>query len=242
MSGGNPFRVPYGFAIGRANAFQYTFGPTEGGTAGLIKKNSVTADVTIGTLFYTDNSSGTVISGLTSGLYSSNTGYNEGRIIRIMMLDTATQIDQSGNIVLAGTGNFGSTGRAPVFIDLMQSKSKWYEVSRSNCQDDFLKVNLAGTTNCSVNADGVSTLIVAQTSATTQLVSISGGYVGQTVNIVFVNSAASTVTVTTGGNLMFENTAGIVVRTTGGAFAFVKVGTAGTADWYMLAGNSKKLN
>lgn len=240
---GEPFRVPYGFALGRANAFQFTFGPTESGTAGCWNKCRTTEDVTKGVLFFTDNTAATTISALTCNSYSSNTSNQTGRIIRIMFLDTATQLSQAGNIVLAGTGNFGATGVAPLFIDLMQAKGKWYEVARSpQTTQDYVSLNMSGTTDQSVPADGVSSVFVTQTSTTTTMVSISGGYIGQQLTVVFLNTAGSTVTLTTAGNLMFQNTAGVVVRATGGAFSFVKVSTAATKAWYMIAGNSYKLN
>jgi hypothetical protein len=234
---GEPFRVKYGFAIGHPDQFNSHTGYLMTGTAGLVKQSATTVDVTNGVLFYTANTASTTITALTCTTYSINTGNQEGRIVRIVMIDNSTQFAQSGNIVLAGTGNFGLQENGQ--IELMQSRGKWYELSRTPyTTQDYSTVNLAGTTNCSVNADRVQTVIVTQTSTATQLSAISGGYIGQTLTIVFLNSSTSAVTLTTGGGLTFANTAGVAVINTGGALAAVKV-AANT--WYIEKGPVSKL-
>lgn len=198
---GEPFRVPYGFAIGHANQFAHHKGFATLDTAGLLKQCATEVDVTVGSLFYTNNSGSTTISALTCNTYSSNTGYQEGRIIRIMFLDTATQIaNGTGNIVLAGTGNYGLKANAT--IDLMQSRGNWYEISRSPVQtQDTISVNMAGTTNQSVSANGVQNIVVTGTAAATTIQSISGGYTGQKITLVLASSSGITYTVNTAGNL-----------------------------------------
>ena len=230
---GSPFRLPYSFAIGYENQFAWHQGYSTAGTAGLIKQGVVAADVTVGTLFYTANTVATTIVALTCNTYSSNTGYQEGRIIRIVMIDNSTQFAQSGNIVLSGSGNFGLTANSE--LELMQSRGSWYEISRTPQQtQDYQSKNLGTTTNNYISADKLSAAFLLGTAATATLQSISGGYIGQVISVVLKNVEGTTYTVNSSGNITFSNTAGVLRFNTGGALQAIKVAETASAAWYVF--------
>jgi hypothetical protein len=230
---GSPFRIPYGLALGYENQFTHHTGYLTAGTAGLFKQAATTADVTIGTLFFTNNSGATTITALTCNTYSVNTGNQEGRVIRIMMLDALTQFSQTGNIVLIGTGNYGL--HANGILDLMQVKGSWYEVNRHPDQTQDKTTALIGNSSgaiSSVPANNSDYVLISSTAIITQLSAISGGYVGQTLSLAFTRATTNTYVITTGGNLILGSSSHFVV-TTGGVVDFLKVSDT---EWYFKIG------
>lgn len=227
---GSPFRIPYGLALGYDTAFQYHTGYLTAGTAGLIAQMSATPNVTVGSLFYTNNSGATTISAFTCNTYSVNTGNQEGRVIRIFFLDANTTISNS-SIVLAGTGNF--TVPANGIMDFMQVKGTWYEVARTVPQLGFMKTQVLGSVTESLNATNATAIVVSGTVAVPSIKSISGGYEGQTVSIVNASTGGITPTFLDTGNLWLGATAAFTMASSA-AYAFIKIGS----KWYLEKGGA----
>jgi hypothetical protein len=231
---GAPFRVPYGYAIGFDTQFNFhrASAANATGTAGLLIQNSGTnIDVTNGTLFYTNNSVATTITTLRNSTYSSNTGTGfEGEIIRIWMLDTLTEFQNGGNIILSGTGNYGKQANAS--IELMYSRGNWYELGRSSPgASGGIAQSLIGSSAATLTADGVSTFVLLATAAAVTIRAISGGFNGQKVSMIMVASDGTSIGIETSGNIRMALTNAIV----SGSNALHELVRWGT-NWYLQRG------
>lgn len=174
-----PTRFPYGDALGFVNHFNY-----RGETAGNIT-GSTTPNVTLGGLFYTNNTAAlTLTNFLLDDTANRLTNY-EGKRIRVFFLDTATQIANAGSLFLQGTNNLIGANNN---IELMFSRGSWFETDRVNI--NRTEVNSFVLTGASsLNMDGVRVALLNNTgSATIAISALSGGQVGQDVTFMLVGS------------------------------------------------------
>jgi len=123
-----PTRFPYGQALGFQNQFGFTVGPAGSGTAGLIS-GSTAPNVTLGGLFYLNNTGTLVIQNLLLDDTANRINQYEGKIVKLFILDTgSTVFSNGGALFMAGTNNlFGQNNS----IDFMFSRGNWYETNRS---------------------------------------------------------------------------------------------------------------
>ena len=237
------FRITYGSAIGKQNNF---FAKTDG----LIAEGDTTPDVTNGTLFYTNNTTTTVITyfDLTS-VQGANTqpGLFEGKEIKVLFLDDSTSLSRTNQLIISGTdGLIGRNGIA----EFIYHNSAWYETNRSVNGSGFVTVeskNLytvsAGTGGVDVRG-GVSVVrIIAGASSSATIRALVNGVQGQVVTLIASGASDATVIVNSASNID-----GTFVSTTSatptqfrlmssGAISFIKQGN----QWLELrpvSGNS----
>ena len=207
-----PTRYPLGQAIGYVNQFNY-----RGTTAGNIS-GSATPNVTIGGLFYANNTGTLAITNLILDDTANRLVNYEGKVVRIFILDTgSTVFDNAGALFLNGTNNLAGQNNS---IELMFSRGSWYELDRGYVTRNAVRTVTMGA-NSSANVDGVSLLILNNTGAvTTPLFALSGGQVGQEVNIVAQGSNANTIL--SGGNI-FQAVTNATLVNASGMYKVVKV-------------------
>lgn len=223
---GAPQRFPYGSALGFQNQFGFTVGPSLSGTAGLIS-GSTAPNVTLGGLFYLNNTGSIVIQNLLLDDTANRLTSYEGKIVKLFILDTgSTVFSNGGTLFMAGTNNlFGQNNS----IDFMFSRGNWYETGRSLITRNEV-ITYAVNVGSSVNVDGVKTIRVNNTGATTTSISaFSGGQVNQEINLVLVGSNAARVI--EGGNIFIGLTNAVLINASG-YYKFIKVDTA---SWRTLA-------
>ena len=221
-----PTRFPYGQALGFVNQFSFTVGPSASGTAGLIS-GSTAPNVTLGNLFYLNNTGSLVIQNLLLDDTANRLTQYEGKIVKLFILDTGSTIFSNGGaLFMAGTNNlFGQNNS----IDFMFSRGSWYETGRSLITRNEV-LTYAANVGSSVNVDGVRVILANNTGATTTAIfAFSGGQVGQEVSIMRVGSNA--VRVLEGGNIFIGLTNAMII----GASGFYKFIKYDTATWRTLA-------
>ena len=221
-----PQRYPFGSALGFQNQFLYTVGPTGSGTAGLIS-GSTAPNVTLGGLFYLNNTGTLVIQNLLLDDTANRIASYEGKIVKLFILDTgSTVFSNGGALFMAGTNNlFGQNNS----IDFMFSRGSWYETGRSLITRNEV-ITYAANVGSSVNVDGVRVVKVNNTGATTtSVIAFSGGQVGQEVSLMLVGSNAARVL--EGGNIFIGLTNAVLINASG-VYKFMKFDTAG---WRTLA-------
>lgn len=227
-----PTRFPFGQALGFANHF-YTnrgiggvaAGLQVAGTAGDIS-GSTAPDVTIGQLFYVNNTGPLTITNFLLQDTANRVGQYEGKLIRIFFLDTGTQIDNAGSLFLMGTDNLRGANSQ---LELMFSRGSWYETDRSRPNRTEVTTATLGSAN-SVNVDGVRVLFVLGTAATSYIRALSGGQVGQEVTIMSAGSSGVNHYVDSGGNIIMITTNAYAINASG-AYKFIK---RNNSTWTML--------
>lgn len=227
-----PTRFPFGQALGFANQF-YTNRGVGGvaanlqvaGTAGDISGQTA-PDVTIGQLFYVNNTAPLTITNFLLADTANRNSQYEGKLIRIFILDTGTQIDNAGNLFLAGTDNLrGSNSQ----LELMYSRGSWFETDRARVNRTEVQNYTIGSAG-SINVDGVRVAILTGTAATSIVRAFSGGQVGQEITLMNNSSSGLGVFVDTGGNIAFITTNLYAVNASG-AYKFIK---KNNTTWLML--------
>lgn len=251
-----PTRFPYGIGLGFENQFNsYGYATHKGThqagaqdftntTAGLLAQASTAPDVSLGSLFYTNNTGATVISQFrhfqqgrsgalqASGQYDTTSPPPEGKLIRVFFLDSNTSYAQGGsggvgNIILTSSDN--GVG-ANTICDFMASNGSWYQIglpSRPSTGMGVATFTGAGTT--SISASNVS-LEVFQGTAGTTIQSISGGQVGQSL-VLLNNTGGITLTINTAGNILIPGTNALVVPLNGN-YTFTRFGN----NWFLDRG------
>lgn len=246
----NPTRFPNGIALGYYNQFN-AYGrdipgvgqgtllagqQMTGNTGGLLAQASTAPDVSLGSLFYSNNSSATVISLLrtqqigragalqASGQIDTTAPPPEGKILRVFFLDGNTSFAQGGstgigNIILSSSDN--RTG-ANNITDFMASNGSWYQVGASNPSSGMGISTVSIGTATSVNMSGVNLLFVTGTATPVQVKAISGGQVGQVVTFVGLGSSGISAYVMTGGNINIVGTNSFLIPNSG-ALQFIKI-------------------
>ena len=221
---GAPSRWPYGQALGYQN--QFSFNGALSGTSGLVS-GSTAPNVTLGGLFYLDNTGTLVIQNLLLDDTANRLTQYEGKIVKLFILDTgSTVFSNGGALFMAGTDNlFGQNNS----IDFMFSRGNWYETGRSLITRNEV-FTYAANIGSSVNVDGVRVIKVNNTGATTtSVIAFSGGQVGQEISLMLVGSNAARVL--EGGNIFIGLTNAMLISASG-VYKFMKFDTAG---WRALA-------
>lgn len=220
-------RVRYSLAYGRQNNFYSGIAGQKGylaGTDGLLGQADTTPDVTLGTLFYTNNSAATTITDFELSHPSSGngnlSGYWEGKEIKILFLDSNTTIG-GARIFLSSSDNTFNRNSSAEFI---YHGSAWYETSRSNFYTQNLSLNIAGSQG--INTNFIASIVLQVTGAAPVIQSFSGGYLGQRILVINSNSSAP-ISITTAGNIVAPslqlNTTGLIsIVPSGGVAEFVK--------------------
>jgi hypothetical protein len=216
------FRIKYGSAFGPQNNFYVN-------SANVFTSTDTTPDVTNGTLWYSNNASATTITDFDlSALPSSgsNAPLFEGKRIIVVFLDAVTTITPNSRLVMAGSGSV--TFPANSTLDLVYHNSAWIEIGRSiNTTGDVLSQRIAGSNNAIGSVDNVKTVLLTGT-AKAIIWSISGGSIGQRIDIVNNSTSGIVIEVTMGGNLMLMGTASFTMISSG-VYAFVK---AASNTWF----------
>ena len=226
-----PTRFPYGVGYGFVNNFNY-----RGTTAGDISATA-TPNVTIGDLFYANNTDSLTITNLLLDDTANRAANYEGKVVRLFFLDTATRIANAAPLFLNGTDNLAVGGGGGVsYIELMQSRGTWYEIARSTPNRSTAQTYLVGPAS-SINVDGTLVALVQNTGSTTKFISaFSGGQVGQELTLMRLGS--NVVVVQTGGNILIAATNAYLLNASG-AYQFVK---ENATNWRMIttgtAGNA----
>ena len=210
-----PTRFPYGQARGFVNQFNY-----RGTTAGNIS-GQTTPNVTLGDLFYANNTGAVNITNFILDDTANRLTNYEGKLIRVFSLNSSTTISNAGSIFLQGSSQLAT---ANAFTDLMYSRGNWYEVGGGvPSRNDFVAV-LLGTAGGVTIDNGTKAILFQGVSGAQQIKAISGGYIGQTVTFVSptaLNTGGITVQLMTGGNLVFVGTNAFEVSTNA-AIQFIK--------------------
>lgn len=241
----NPTRFPFGIALGSYNQFnnygkggQGTPNPPPAGTqyeqctAGLLAQGSTAPDISFGSLFYTNNTGNTTItnfvqtqigragSNLASGQVDTTGPVPEGKIIRVFFLDNSTQIANAGNIVMTSSDNgLGANS----IIEFMGSNGKWWQigsVSRPNANGGINTFSIGTAT--SINGSGINLAFVTGTATPVQVKAISGGQVGQIINLVGLGSSGISAYAMTGGNINIVGTNMYLIPNSG-YLQFIKI-------------------
>lgn len=179
------FRVPYGFALGRFANFQAK-------TEGLFAESDATPDVTIGSLFYSNNTSNTTITAFDITDPANPTGTQEGKVIHVVFLDSSTRLANSGRLFLASSDGLQGAQNA---ITLVGHNSAWYELSRSVNDTGFVSVNSSTiATNGMLNARQKK--VVIATAAASSALTIRGAQNGEQGQQIFLYAQNSAVLVT----------------------------------------------
>ena len=220
-----PTRFPNGQALGFVNQFNY-----RNTTAGDITALT-TPNVTLGGLFYTNNTGVVTITNFVLDDTANRLVNYEGKIIRVFTIDSATQFANAGPIFLTNTGNLSANGS----IDFMFSRGNWFEVGRNVVTRNPWVSASAGTAASITIDNGTKLIIFTGVSATQQIKAISGGYQGQLVTLTADNTGGIVSVVMTGGNIVFPGTNmfalvtnnAIQLQKIGSSWRFLMPGTAG---------------
>lgn len=178
------FRIPYGFARGPKANFSVR-------TDNLLGQADTTPDVTLGNLFWTNNSGATTItnfdlSGVNGPNYASDF---EGKEITVWMLDSNTTIQgNNSSIFLAGT-NAALIG-ANTIVKFLYHNSAWYESDRTTHVDSVVTIQsnqlgVVGSFDAS-NRRVIRVLSAAASNAALRLA--TGGEQGQELSLFAVGS------------------------------------------------------
>lgn len=227
-----PTRFNQGVARGFVNQFNY-----RGTTAGNIS-GTATPNVTLGDLFYTNNTGVVTITNFILDDTANRIREYEGKIFRVVTIDSATQFANSGTIFLQDTGNLTARGS----IDFMFSNGDFIETGRSRVSRNVFATVLLGSAGSANVDNGTRFLLFQAVSSAVQLKAISGGYVGQEITILSpaaLNSGGITAVIMTGGNIVFPGTNMVAVQTNAG-ISFTKVANN---DWrYLQPGTAGLIN
>lgn len=159
-------------------------------TDNLLPQADTTPDVTLGNLFWTNNSGSTVITDFElTDVSGPNVAQKfEGKEIEVHFLDSNTQIASNSRIILGGTDGLFSANDAVRFV---YHNSAWYETGRSTNRSEFVSVNsttLAATGMVDVLNRSFINAFPAASSALT-LRGATNGHQGQRLSIYNANSS-----------------------------------------------------
>ena len=198
------FRIRYGSAIG-------PYGTASSVSGGMVLSiDDTTPDVTDGTFFLAQNTGATTISYFDvrgpGGVVS--TAHN-GKRITILANNNLTTIPNAGQIFRSSTGAALTSGQT---ITLVYFNSAWYEESHSELGRQEVRTDTVAGASLAPNVAGVHVLLITNT-ATSTLVGISGGVIGQELWVgKSVAAAGTSLTIQGAVNLMLAGTTAFVVN------------------------------
>lgn len=193
-------------------------------------QSDTTPDVTDGNLFWSNNTSTTIIThfdlSVPGGGAGSNAGAFEGKQITVFFLDDSTSLANSGRLSLATSDGLQGINSA---ISMLYHNSAWIELHRSRNISDVVSVTSAGlTVTGQIDARGRKVVLTSATAGSAAVIRTAiNGEQGQRLTLInggssmtlVVNSAASNTFVSsssTGAATM------VVVGTV--ALSFVRIG------------------
>ena len=113
-------------------------------TDGLFSEADTTPDVSNGVLFYSNNTTDTVIThfdlSVPGGGAGSNAGAFEGKEIKVFLLDDSTRLVNGARLSLAGSNGLQGPNN---FISLIYHNSSWLETGRSYNQSNVITFSSA---------------------------------------------------------------------------------------------------
>ena len=217
-------RYSHGLALGPYASF---WGSS---TANALIPDDTTPDVTDSCLFFTRNTAAaTAITNF--DLRTANTGglwhsQFEGKVFKLIFLDTATTIVPSTKIYCSDTMNKSTIGTCMEFI---YHNSAWYEVSRSVNATNGKTLALSDANSSHItDVTGYDRVVLTGTDANLVIKSISGGTEMQEIQIYAVHTNGITVSVVTNGNILYEGSNQLVINASG-VYDFQK---RGSVWWY----------
>ena len=216
------FRIPYGIAYGKVNNF---FARTDN----VFAEADTTPDVTLGSLFFSNNSTNTTITNfdLTSvSQAGNNAGIFEGKQITVMFLDTSTSLASGVGLNLAGSDGLSGVNSV---ISLLYHNSAWTELHRSRNVSDVLTVTSAGLTGTGqIDARGKTLVITTATAGSANVVRTAiNGEQGQRLTIYNGGSAMTLVVNSAASNTFVSSSstgAATMVVVGSAAFSFIRIG------------------
>ena len=199
-----------------------------------------TPDVSNGNLFFSNNTSTTIIThfdlqappGDTSATYHQ---VYEGKTIKVVFLDDSTGLANAGRLSLASSDNLQGANNS---IELLYHNSAWIEFGRSYNNSSIITVESkslytvsAGTGGVNVRGNVRTVRIIAQTSSDATLRAAINGAQGQVITLIAVGASDATIIVNSASNIdgTFVVTSSTSTPTqfrlmSSGAISFVKQG------------------
>lgn len=205
------------FALGKYNNFQAR-------TDGVFTSTDTSPDVTDGVLFYTNNATPTTITDFDLRPTSQTPGEYEGKKIVVVFLDTNTRLAKSSALKVPDGVTYHDAGDVASFI---YHGSAWYQTSESKNKtvDVLTKTLVSGNTyNLIVNKDTVN-YALATTMVNMSVRSISGGYLGQEINVFNVSVGTGILYIMSDGNINMSS-AQVIISPTAGAAKFICVSSS----------------
>lgn len=236
-------RFKNGLAYGRFANFYV------GDTAGLFAQGDTTPDVTDGHLFYSNNTTNTIIThfDLTApgpipggSAHVTISQLFEGKAIKVIFLDDSTGLANAGRLILSSSDNLTGANNTAEFI---YHNSSWIEISRSYNNSQVVRVtssSVAGAVNLATAAAGTGAVNVRGNVNVIECISEAGtntilrraingqqgqmltivGYPAGSDTLVICNSAAADTFVVTSS----QSTATQFRLASSGAITFVRSG------------------
>ncbi len=216
---GEPYRIKYGSAIGPLGTYAAT------SALSLFTAGDTSPDVTDGTLFYSNNTSATTITyfDVTGPGGQGGDSFHQGKVITVFFRDANTSIANGGQIFLAQ----GSGGAIPAntVIDFILHNSAWYERSRSQTNQNYVKTLAVGGTAQSIALGGAQVVILVPTAATT-ITAITGippaGQFFILMKTIAAANAGTALTLQGGSNYFLAGTTAVVMNNSG-SYTFLSV-------------------
>lgn len=197
-------------------------------SANVFAESDTTPDVTNGVLFFSNNTTSTVITNfdLTGMGAGSQAQQFEGKVIEVVFLDNSTGLASNSRLITAGSGSLQGANNS---IRMIYHNSAWIEFSRSVNVSDVLTVTSASLTGAGqIDARGRKVVITTATAGSANVVrtAINGEqgqrlviYNGGSAMSIVVNSAATNTFVSTS-----STGAGLMVAVGSVALTFTRIG------------------
>lgn len=216
------FRLVNGVALGPANNFFAT-------SANVFSEADATPDVTNGNLFFSNNTSTTVITHFdvrSTSDAGNNAGSFEGKVITVFFLDDSTSLANTGQFLLAGSD--GLQGANSV-ISLLYHNSSWTELHRSRNISDVLAVTSASLGGAGqIDARGRRLVTTSATAGSAAVIRTAiNGEQGQLLTIYNGGSSMTLVVNSAAANTFVSSSsasAGTMVVVGSAAFSFIRIG------------------
>lgn len=233
------FRIPYALAYGKYKNF-------EARTDNVFASLDATPDISLGSLFWTNNASATSVTyfdGATNGLINPE----EGQTITVGVLDGNTTFVNSNQLRLTNGANITAT--AGSFWNFIYHNSSWYQVNPASLNTAGALAGapaqtiVAQITSSDLGATGLYTVtpfttaigVLAAAASNFVIRGLPGGYTGQRINFINLGSSMNFVTNSAGATDSFvvRSAAGTTAIVTGTAnVEFVRFVQGGTAKWF----------
>lgn len=222
------FRAKWGWALG---PIWTTTGQTTDSRTPVFAESNTRPDVTLGTLFYTNNTTNTTIVDFNLNTTVRNGNEYEGKVINLYFLDNSTRLANAGNLRLATSDGLQGANN---FIALMYHNSGWTEMFRSHNNSDVLLVTSAGLggSGTTPNLYGIKTIYGVSASTTPVIIRLApGGEQGQMLNVINAGSTVVIILNSAGPANKFLSTSSTnatqMVMTGSDCCQFIRFGT----DW-----------